>query len=76
MSKVVEEAIDALRGLPQDRQATVASAIIEYASYEPDDLYLLSDDERVTVREGVDEAERGDFVSDMEVQTFRDRNDA
>ena len=76
MAKVVEDAIDALRGLPEDRQATVANAIIEYASYEPDDVYLLSDDERAAVREGLSEAERDDFVSDTELRAYRERHDA
>src|SRR5947208_2640166 len=38
MTKMVQEAIEALKDLPEDRQATVARAILDYASHD-DDLY-------------------------------------
>jgi hypothetical protein len=34
MTTMVEEAIEALKELPEDRQATVARAIRDYASYD------------------------------------------
>jgi hypothetical protein len=48
MTKMVQEAIEALKELPEDRQVTVARAILDYASHD-DDIYHLTDDER---REG------------------------
>ena len=65
MMKVVEEAIDALKELPEDRQKTVARAILDYAS--DDSVYHLTDDERREVRAGLAEVRRGDVASDDEV---------
>ena len=45
MTNLVQEAIEALQELPEDRQATVARAILHYAS-NSDDLYHLIDDGR------------------------------
>jgi hypothetical protein len=38
MTKMVQEAIAALKDLPEDRQATIARATLEYASHD-DGLY-------------------------------------
>ena len=65
MMKVVEEAIDALKELPEDRQKTVARAILDYAS--DDGVYHLTDDERREVRAGLAEVRGGDVASDDEV---------
>jgi len=40
---MVREAIEVLKDLPEDRQETVARAILDYAS--DDGLYHLTDDE-------------------------------
>ena len=66
MTKMVQEAIEALKDLPEDRQVTVARAILDYASHD-DGKYHLTDDERREVRAGVQEIERGDIASDEEV---------
>ena len=65
MMKVVEEAIDALKELPEDRQKAVARAILDYAS--DDGVYHLTDDERREVRAGLAEVRGGDVASDDEV---------
>ena len=66
MTKMVREAIEALRGLPEERQETVARAILDYAS-EDDGVYHLTTEERREVRAGVAEIERGEIASDREV---------
>ena len=66
MIKMVREAIEALRGLPEERQATVARAILDYAS-EDDGVYHLTAEECREVRAGVAEIGRGDIASDREV---------
>jgi predicted transcriptional regulator len=65
MTKMVQEAIEVLKDLPEDRQATVARAILDYAS--DDGVYNLTDDERAEVRAGVREIERGEIASDEDV---------
>ena len=70
MTKMVQQAIEALKKLPEDRQETVARAILDYAS--DDDLYHLTDNERREVRAGTREIELGDIASDDEVtDTFK-----
>ena len=76
MTKMVQEAIEALQGLPQERQTTVARAIIDYAAYEGSDVYQLNEAEREAVQEGVEQADRGEFVPHAEVQRFRRRHGA
>jgi hypothetical protein len=41
-----------------------------------EDDYHLSDDERGDVRVGLDQANRGQFVADADVQRYRSRADA
>jgi hypothetical protein len=66
MTKIVQEAIEVLRDLPEDRQAAVARAILDYASHD-DGAYHLTDDGRKEVRTGLAEIKRGEIVSDAEV---------
>ena len=48
MSNLIEDAIDVLRNLPDDVQATAARAIIDYGAGHDDDL-RLSDEQAVEV---------------------------
>ena len=66
MTKMVEEAIEALKDLPKERQVTVARAILDYAAHD-DGLYHLTDDERRDVHSGLAEIQRGDLATDDEV---------
>lgn len=72
MIKVLEQAIEKVRTLPEDRQIRAARALEEIAS-ETDGTYRLSDDERALLREGVEAADRGDFASDAEVEAVLSR---
>jgi adenylate cyclase len=55
MTKMVKEAIEALQELPEERQETVARAILDYTSHD-DGVYQLTDEESTEVRAGLDEA--------------------
>ena len=48
MTKMVKEAIAVLHELPEERQETIARAIIDYASHD-EGVYQLTDDERAEV---------------------------
>ncbi len=65
MTKTLQEAMEVLRKLPEERQETVARAILEYAS--DDSVYHLNDNERKEVHAGLEEIERGEIASDEEV---------
>lgn len=66
MTKMMKEAIEALRELPEERQETVARAILDYASHD-EGVYHLTTEERREVRAGLAEIERGEVASDAEV---------
>ncbi len=66
MTKMMKEAIEALRGLPEERQETVARAILDYAS-DDERVYHLTGEERREVRAGLAEIARGEIASDREV---------
>jgi len=66
MTKMMKEAIEALRELPEERQETVARAILDYASHD-EGVYHLTAEERRKVRAGLAEIERGEIASDAEV---------
>jgi predicted transcriptional regulator len=71
MTKIMREAIEALQELPEERQETIARAILDYASHD-DGVYHLTDEERAEVRAGLAEIERGEIASDDEVRAVYD----
>jgi len=66
MKSHIVEAIAVLAELPEDRQAAVARAILDYASEEII-AYRLDDEERSEILDGLAEVERGDLASDVDV---------
>ena len=67
MIKVLEQAIEKVRRLPEDRQAYAAQVLEEIASG-TDGVYRLSEDERRLLSEGIEAADRGDFASEADVE--------
>ena len=72
MTKIMQEAIEVLRELPEERQETIARAILDFASHD-DGVYHLTDDERAEVRSGLAEIDRGEIASDEEVRATYQR---
>jgi predicted transcriptional regulator len=66
MIKVLEDAIDKVRQLPADRQAYVAE-VLEQIAAAGSDLFIVPEEHRAAVHEGLEQAERGEFVSDDEM---------
>jgi hypothetical protein len=66
MTKVLEDAIEKVRMLPEEQQAYVAEVLeqIVSAGGEP---FVVPEDHRAAILEGLQEAERGEFVSDDEM---------
>jgi predicted transcriptional regulator len=66
MTKILEDAVEKVRKLPEDRQAYIAEVLEQFAAAgsEP---FIVPDDHRAAVLEGFREAERGEFVSDDEM---------
>jgi predicted transcriptional regulator len=72
MTKMMKEAIAVLHELPEERQETIARAILDYASHD-DGVYHLTDEERSEVRQGLAEIERGEIASKEEVRAVYKR---
>jgi predicted transcriptional regulator len=66
MSKVLEDAIEKVRRLPEDQQAYVAE-VLEHIAAAGGDPFVVPESHRAAVLEGLAEAERGEYVSDEEM---------
>lgn len=72
MIKVLEQAIEKIKKLPRERQE-YAAELLEQIAEGGEDVYVLSDEERRLVREGLDELDRGEFASEAEVRAVFDK---
>jgi predicted transcriptional regulator len=66
MTKVLEDVIEKVRRLPEDRQAYVAE-VLEQIVANDDVLFVVPDGHRAAVLEGLGQAERGEFATDDEM---------
>ena len=66
MTKVLEDAIEKVRRLPADRQAYVAE-VLEQIAAAGSGLFVIPEEHRAAVLEGLAEAERGEFATDDEM---------
>ena len=74
MTKILEKAIARVKELPEADQDTVGAvmlALADEASAMPDGL---DEETRAAIREGLNEARRGDFVSDEEIEALWKRH--
>lgn len=67
MTKLLEQAIEAARQLPPDRQNEVAEIILSASSVAP---VIVSDDERDAILQGLEDARSGSFVPEEQVQAL------
>ena len=75
MMKVLEKAIEKVKGLSKERQ-TYAAEVLEKIAAAGDTVYALSDEERRLVREGVADLDAGRVVSKKAMAKFWKRNRA
>lgn len=66
MTKVLEDAIEKVRQLPEDRHAHVAEILEQIAAFGSDPL-VVPEPHRAAVLQGLAEAERGEYVSDEDM---------
>jgi hypothetical protein len=69
MNKVLEQAIEKVRALPDDVQEYAAS-VLEQIAAAGGGIYRLSDNERTLIREGLADIDAGRIVPDAEVDAF------
>jgi len=73
MTKLLEEAIKKVRELPEADQDEAAEILLSVASKRGEPV-RLDDETRAAIREGRDQARRGEFVSDEEMAAFFKRH--
>jgi predicted transcriptional regulator len=66
MMKVLEIAFEKLKALPEDRQA-YAAEVIEQIAASDDGVFRIPDAHCAGVRQGLEQAERGELVSDEDM---------
>ena len=69
MIKVLEQAIEKLKKLPEERQAYAAEVLEQIAAQEAG-VFEIPDEHIAAVMEGLDQAERGEFASDEEIEAL------
>ncbi len=72
MIQRLEQAIDKVRALSEDRQR-YAAEVLELIAAAGDSVYRLSGDERRLVQEGLDELDRGERATEAEVRAVFDK---
>ena len=69
MNKIAETILDRIADWPKEAQEELMQSIIDIEAKHLG-VYRLSDDERAAVREGLAQAERGEFVADDVVESY------
>ncbi len=67
MTKLLEQAIQQVRELPEAEQDALATLMITEAEQTPIEL---DDETCAAIRESLEQARRGEFVPDEEIQAF------
>jgi hypothetical protein len=73
MTKMLEEAISKVRELPDAEQDEAAELLLSVAA-KGGGLVQLDEETRAAVREGREQARRGEFVSDNDMTAFFKRH--
>jgi predicted transcriptional regulator len=69
MTKLLEKAIAQARSLPPEEQDTLAAVLLAMTDQETGAV-PLDDDTRAAIREGLQQARRGEFASNAEVEAL------
>ena len=72
MIKALEQAVEKVKRLSEERQK-YAAAVLEQIAESGDGIYSLTDEERRLVREGLEQLDRGDLATDAEVRAVFDK---
>ena len=75
MMKVLEQAIEKVKALSKERQE-YAAEVLEQIAEAGDGVYRLSDEERLLVRQGLAELDRGETASEADVRAVFDKHRA
>jgi hypothetical protein len=67
MTKLLDQALDAVRVLPEDAQDDIARVVLQLARIDAEPV-ALSPDERAAIAESKRAAARGEFATDEQVR--------
>jgi vacuolar-type H+-ATPase subunit E/Vma4 len=70
MIKVLEDAVEKIKELPEDRQAYAAEVLQQIAAASGSERFVIPNEHRAAVLEGLDQARRGEFASDEQVDAI------
>jgi hypothetical protein len=73
MTKLLEQAIEKARQLSEDEQDALALTIMALAESDAS-IVPVDDDTRAAILEGLEQARRGEFVSDEKIQSLWKRH--
>ena len=69
MSKLLEQAIAKARTLPEEEQDALGAVLLSMTE-DDGSAVQLDEDTRAAIREGLEQARRGEFVPDEEIQAL------
>jgi predicted transcriptional regulator len=69
MIKLLEDAIEKVKALSEERQR-YAARVLEQIAEAGDEVYRLDDEERRLVRDGIADLDAGRVVSDADMEAF------
>lgn len=73
MIKTLEDVLKRVQSWPPQRQED-AARVLEAMEQSGTDVYSLTGEERALVEVGLEQAKRGEFVSDADMEAFWNRN--
>ena len=68
MSKILEQAIAKARTLPEEEQDALGAVLLSMT--EDESVVHLDEETRAAIREGLEQARRGEFVPDEEIKAL------
>ena len=69
MTKLLQKAIEKIREMPEADQDLAAELMLNIAARKHEPI-PLDDETRAAIRRGIEQADRGEFVSDEEMAAF------
>jgi hypothetical protein len=73
MTKILDQAIAKVRALPAEDQDILGAVLLALADEELTRVGELGEETREAVREGLEQARRGEFVPDEEIEALSQR---
>ncbi|MGY3621282.1 hypothetical protein [Bradyrhizobium sp. USDA 10063] len=70
MTRVLDDAIEKVRRLPEDQQAYIAEVLEQIAASAGGEVFIVPEDHRAAVLEGLEQARRGEYASDDEMSAL------